>query len=260
MKPPPQPPRVRLLIVEAGRLALIRRKRGGRVYYTLPGGGVEPGETFEDAGRREAWEELGVDVQLTGQPYDETFGDHRFIYYRAHIVGGQFGTGEWPDHQEKPEEWRAERGSYEACWVSLDQLDELENGPALRALLDGRPLIRMDRFNHLTLTVADPERSRRFYIQMLGLVPSTFSDGRIGVRSTHQWIEFREGPAGPDRQVTISFVSAVPLGLVVEHLRSNGVALESGPLTRQDWLGEMTLIALRDPDGNLIEVATYDGL
>lgn len=258
--PATNPPRVRLLIVEDGRLAMIRRTRGGHVYYALPGGGVEPGETFEEAGRREAWEELGVDVELTGEPYDESFGIFRVRYYRARIVGGEFGTGSWPDHAEKPPEWRAERGSYEACWVDLDRLHELENGAHLQALLEGRPLIRMDRFHHVTLNVADPVRSRRFYLETFGLVPSTFNDGRLGVRAAHQRIEFRkaDGEARGDSPVVLSFVSAVPLAEVLEHFRRLNVPIVNPPTRRQDWQGEATVVAVHDPDGNLVEVATFD--
>lgn len=259
--PATRPPRVRLLIVEDGRLAMIRRTRGGHVYYTLPGGGVEPGETFEEAGRREAWEELGVEVELTGEPYDESFGIFRVLYYRAHITGGEFGTGTWPDHADKPPDWRAERGTYEACWVHLERLHELENGAHFQALLEGRPLVRMDRFNHLTLTVADPAHSRRFYLETFGLVPSTFNDGRLGVRAAHQRIEFRKAEAGTpraDSPVVLSFVSAVPLADVLEHLRRQDVPLVGPPARRQDWLGEQTVVAVHDPDGNLVEIATYE--
>jgi 8-oxo-dGTP pyrophosphatase MutT (NUDIX family) len=31
-----------------------------RVYWVTSGGGVEPGETFEQAGQRELWEETGI--------------------------------------------------------------------------------------------------------------------------------------------------------------------------------------------------------
>jgi len=56
-----------VVIVQAGRVALIKRVRAGRTYYLFPGGGVEEGETPEQAAIREAHEELGVEVEL-GEP------------------------------------------------------------------------------------------------------------------------------------------------------------------------------------------------
>ncbi len=49
-----------------GRLLLIRNsyRRG----WTLPGGGVDPGETTRQAATRELREELGLDVVIDGTP------------------------------------------------------------------------------------------------------------------------------------------------------------------------------------------------
>ncbi|WNG90950.1 hypothetical protein C6A82_015545 [Mycobacterium sp. ITM-2016-00318] len=41
------------------------------------------------------------------------------------------------------------------------------------------------------------------------------------------------------------------------HLRACGVAVTEGPVTKTDALGPMTSHYCRDPDGNLIEVASY---
>jgi len=52
-----------LLFDEEDRLILIRRTRPGREpYLTTPGGGVEPGETWDQAAVRECREELGAEV------------------------------------------------------------------------------------------------------------------------------------------------------------------------------------------------------
>jgi len=58
----------RLLLLDANRRILLFRynDRHGREFWATPGGGVEPGESLEEAARREAAEELGAEeAQLT---------------------------------------------------------------------------------------------------------------------------------------------------------------------------------------------------
>jgi 8-oxo-dGTP diphosphatase len=50
------------LIIEDGRVLCVHKRDGTDDYFTLPGGGQEPGETLPSALRRECLEEIGVDV------------------------------------------------------------------------------------------------------------------------------------------------------------------------------------------------------
>ncbi len=60
-------PAVGVVIIRGEQVLLIRRgkppNQGG---WSLPGGGIEVGETTRDAARRELREELGIEVELRG--------------------------------------------------------------------------------------------------------------------------------------------------------------------------------------------------
>jgi 8-oxo-dGTP pyrophosphatase MutT (NUDIX family) len=51
-------------IVDKGKILLIHRFFQGREYYVIPGGGVEEGETLEEAAIREVKEETNLDAKL----------------------------------------------------------------------------------------------------------------------------------------------------------------------------------------------------
>ena len=118
-----------MVIVQDGRVALIKRVRSGKTYYLFPGGGVEAGETPEQAAIREAHEELGVAVELGEPRFEEDFDRSRFVYFDARIVGGAFGTGLWPDHAERDAKARERSGTHEPVWVALTDLDGLDVRP-----------------------------------------------------------------------------------------------------------------------------------
>jgi 8-oxo-dGTP diphosphatase len=121
--------RSRVILIDQGRLALIRRVRDRRTFHVFPGGGVEPGETPEQAAVREAAEELGVDVALgplVAKVRRESGSVHHF--YLATLLGGTFGTSAGPEWSDTPA--RAKRGTYEAVWVPIAALDVHDVRPA----------------------------------------------------------------------------------------------------------------------------------
>lgn len=68
---------VRAIVFKDNQLLVIRRNKFGKKYCTLPGGGVDMGETEEQALRREMAEETGLSLggarlvftEQAGEPY-----------------------------------------------------------------------------------------------------------------------------------------------------------------------------------------------
>lgn len=127
--------------------------------------------------------------------------------------------------------------------------------------------MKINRLDHLVLTVKDIEDTCTFYSKVLGMKEITFGGGRKALAFGNQKINLHEyanefepktlrpTPGSAD----LCFVTAVPLPEVIEHVRSCGVEIIEGPVERMGALGPITSIYFRDPDGNLIEVSTYEG-
>ncbi|MER6601152.1 NUDIX hydrolase [Streptomyces parvus] len=59
-----QPPVSTAIIVDGGKVLMIRRRqREGKLLWAFPGGGIEAGETPEQAAVRETVEEVGLEVK-----------------------------------------------------------------------------------------------------------------------------------------------------------------------------------------------------
>jgi ADP-ribose pyrophosphatase len=86
--------RAGIVLIQDARVALIERHRAGIDYYVFPGGGVDDGESPEQAAIREAMEELGIEVTIKQKIAEIQLGHKsRQIYFLAEHVAGEFGTG-----------------------------------------------------------------------------------------------------------------------------------------------------------------------
>jgi catechol 2,3-dioxygenase-like lactoylglutathione lyase family enzyme len=125
--------------------------------------------------------------------------------------------------------------------------------------------MKIDRLDHLVLTVKDIEASSDFYSRVLGMEPVTFTGGRRALKFGRQKInlhragsEFRPHARHPlPGSADLCLIAAVPMAEVIAHLRNCGVEILEGPVPRTGATGEITSVYFRDPDLNLIEVSEY---
>ncbi|HXX83393.1 MAG TPA: VOC family protein [Casimicrobiaceae bacterium] len=127
--------------------------------------------------------------------------------------------------------------------------------------------LRVDRLDHLVLTVASIEASCEFYQRVLGMKPVSFGNGRKALAFGRQKInlhlagrEFEPHAARPvPGSSDLCFITPAPLDAAMAHVRAQGVEIILGPVDRTGATGPMRSFYFRDPDGNLIEVSNYVG-
>jgi catechol 2,3-dioxygenase-like lactoylglutathione lyase family enzyme len=119
--------------------------------------------------------------------------------------------------------------------------------------------------DHLVLTVADVDTTVAFYARVLGMEPVTFAGGRRALAFGDQKInlhqagqEFETKAARPTAgSADLCLLTTDAPDTVVARLEAEGVPVEEGPVPRTGARGELTSVYFRDPDGNLLEVASY---
>jgi catechol 2,3-dioxygenase-like lactoylglutathione lyase family enzyme len=121
----------------------------------------------------------------------------------------------------------------------------------------------IDRLDHIVLTVADVERTCAFYARALGMEVVTFGAGRRALRFGRQKINLHQAGAEVEPKARVPapgfadlcLIAGTPLAEIRRHLEADGVPIEPGPVDRTGATGPIRSLYLRDPDGNLLEVA-----
>lgn len=125
-------------------------------------------------------------------------------------------------------------------------------------------MLKLSTLDHLVLTVANIDKSVQFYQQVLGMGVETFgSEGRTALTFGEQKINLHaaKSPFRPHAKhptpgsADLCFITAQRLQEVVLWVIGCGVEIIEGPVTRTGASGKISSIYLRDPDGNLIEIA-----
>lgn len=89
-----------IILIEENKLALIERHRAGMHYFAFPGGGIDEGESPEQAAIREAEEELGIIVEIKHKVAEVLFNGNKQYYFLARKLSGEFGTGTGEEYGE----------------------------------------------------------------------------------------------------------------------------------------------------------------
>ena len=125
--------------------------------------------------------------------------------------------------------------------------------------------MRVDRLDHLVLTVADIGATVGFYTQVLGMKAVTFGPGRMALTFGISKINLHEAgrefepkalrptPGSAD----VCLVVDDDIGEVIAELAAAGIAIEEGPVARTGATGPIVSCYIRDPDQNLIELSNY---
>ena len=113
-------PRVCAAIIQDDKILMVRHKHKGREYWTLPGGGIEEGESHEQALVREVFEETQLKAKVIKFLFDEAYSKGITYCYLAAIDGnGEAKLGSDPEDFNKPPQ---DRILQEVKWLLMENM------------------------------------------------------------------------------------------------------------------------------------------
>jgi len=125
--------------------------------------------------------------------------------------------------------------------------------------------MKLERLDHLVLTVREVNTTCKFYSDVLGMEILTFENGRKALAFGSQKINLHE--AGKEFEpkayrptpgsADLCFITTTLVNEVIRTLESRGIRILEGPVKRTGALGQIISVYFRDPDLNLIEVSNY---
>ena len=124
----------------------------------------------------------------------------------------------------------------------------------------------INRIDHIVMTVGNVEKTTRFYTDILGMTKVSLGDNRTALAFGKQKINLHplsnditpKASTPSPGSLDICLITDTPITTVVDELQQQNIDVEQGPVQRQGAQGNMTSVYIRDPDGNLIEIANYN--
>ncbi len=239
--------------------------------WSLPKGKVDPGESDEEAARREVFEEASVDgrigPELATTAYLDRSGKYKKVrYWAMTVLGGEARPANEVD---------------DVVWLPLAEARARLTYQRDQTVLDGLPdavgaaaSIAVSAMDHVVLWVADIERSLRFWCGQLGLEAvrvEAWWRGEVpfpSVRVSGDTIIDLLTPGAGVADGAVGLAGEAGRGmdhlcLVVERTDLDAVKASGqfevvdGPAPRFGARGTGTSLYVRDPDGYLVELRHY---
>jgi mutator protein MutT len=111
------------IIVNNEKVLLIHRISHGKEYHVFPGGGVENGETVEEAVLREVQEETSLEVKIEKLLYHHIYDDNtEQFFYLCRYVSGEPKLG---DGNEARDMGKSNDNFYNPVWYEIKGLPQL---------------------------------------------------------------------------------------------------------------------------------------
>lgn len=124
--------------------------------------------------------------------------------------------------------------------------------------------MKLKDFDHIVLTTSHLEECLHFYRDFLGMTVSCENGryallfGRCKINIHRRPGEFKPAAAYPvSGSIDLCIITETPMEQVLSELLTKGAPVITDIVDRHGARGPMKSIYLRDPDGNLIEIARY---
>lgn len=124
--------------------------------------------------------------------------------------------------------------------------------------------MHIQSLDHLVLTVTDIKATLSFYRDILGMEVQKFGQGRQALCFGTQKINLHQQGAEITPHAThptpgsadICLLTTDSMAAIIAHLQKNHIDILTGPAWRTGACSPILSVYVRDPDGNLVEIAT----
>jgi 8-oxo-dGTP diphosphatase len=117
-------------IIHDGKIVMVKVEERGSTYWTLPGGGVENGESLEEAAIREAMEEVNLKIKIIRYLFQSEYsGGTQYCYLAVPADKCEISLGYDPELDS------AEQVLTKAEWIDISEVrNDIQVSAVLKSL------------------------------------------------------------------------------------------------------------------------------